>query len=129
MDIWRPARSIIDSVSQALSVLLSALLLAAAGTDAARGGRTILQQQRTLAPRGSGSGSPTPTASGSGGSGSGSGSSGGSSGGSGSGSPTSNPKVFDPLGPSPFKDTECKVLPQGQTYDVRPASLVRLSTL
>lgn len=101
-------------------------LLSTAGVHAGRSGRTLHQQQRTVAPRAGPTAQPTraptprPTGS-SGGSGSPV-SSGGSSGGS--GSPTSvNPNgIFNPLGPSPFKETECKVLPQGQTYIVRALS-------
>jgi hypothetical protein len=107
---------------QALAVQLTCLLLlAAAGScEAARPGSRTLLQRRTVAPRSASPGSIAPSGpTGSGGSGSGS-SSGGGSGGSGSGSPTSNPKVFNPLGPSPFKETECEVVQQGQTYDVRP---------
>ena len=117
-----------------MAVLL--VLLSTAGVHAGRSGRTLHQQARTVAPRGPTprpTSSPTsrPTSSGSGSSGGGgptssggggSPVSGGSSGGSGS-PVTVNPNgIFDPLGPSPFKETECKVLPQGQTYIVRAPS-------
>jgi hypothetical protein len=102
------------------------VLLSTSSALAGRTGRTLHQQARTVAPRGptprpTSVSTPRPTSSGS--SSGGSGSPGGSSGGS--GSPTSvNPNgIFNPLGPSPFKETECKVLPQGQTYIVRILSL------